>query len=95
MWYVYVLYSLLGKKSYVGYTTDVERRLYEHNVSEQKGFTLRFRPWTLIRVEPYSMKSDAIKRERFLKTGHGREELKIYINDFLSKGGVSARAEKD
>ena len=47
MWYVYVLYSESSGKSYVGFTNDVERRLYEHNVSESRGFTLRYRPWKL------------------------------------------------
>ncbi|MFN4315360.1 MAG: GIY-YIG nuclease family protein [Chitinophagaceae bacterium] len=48
MWYVYVLYSMSGGRSYVGYSNDVERRLFEHNVSESRGFTKRYRPWELI-----------------------------------------------
>jgi len=95
MWYVYILYSVSGGRSYVGYTNDVERRLHEHNVSERRGFTLRYRPWTLIRVEPYDTAALARERERFLKTGRGREEVKRYIDDFLGGAAVSAVAEKD
>lgn len=35
MWYVYVLYSCIGKRSYVGHSNDLERQLFEHNVSEK------------------------------------------------------------
>ena len=95
MWCIYILYSVAGKKTYVGYTNDVERRLFEHNVSESRGFTLRYRPWTLIRTEQYAAKAAATAREKFLKTGRGREEIKIYVKDFLNNGAVSAVAEKD
>ena len=94
MWYTYILYSKESGKTYVGFSNDVERRLFEHNVSELKGFTLKYRPWTLIRKEGYSKKSDALQREKFYKTGRGREEIKQFIDDFLN-GAVSAAAEKD
>ena len=94
MWYVYVLYSISGKKTYTGFTNNLERRLTEHNITETSGFTLRYRPWTLIRVEHYATKMEAMTREKFLKTGRGREEIKSYVKDFLD-GGVSAVAEKD
>ncbi|MET0244752.1 MAG: GIY-YIG nuclease family protein, partial [Flavitalea sp.] len=59
MWYVYVLYSLGGSKSYVGYTSDVERRMEEHNFIGTKGFTISYRPWALIHYEAYSSKREA------------------------------------
>jgi putative endonuclease len=96
MWFVYVLYSVESGKTYVGFSNDVDRRLFEHNVSESKGFTLRYRPWTLIRREAYESKPEATKRERFLKTGRGRDEIKTFITEFLlNDGAVSAAAEKD
>ncbi len=96
MWYVYVLYSVAGVKTYVGYTNDVERRLFEHNVSESRGFTLRYRPWQVIHSESYISKTEGIGREKFFKTARGREDLKVYVKQFLDNGGaVSAAAEKD
>ena len=44
MYFVYVLLSPSSGKTYTGYTSDVERRLLEHNVTETTGFTLRYRP---------------------------------------------------
>jgi len=84
MYFVYILYSMLSCKTYVGYTNDVERRVREHNITESSGFTLRYRPWTLIRTERFGSKSEAIGREKFLKTGRGREEVKLYVKDYLS-----------
>ncbi len=96
MFIVYILYSSSGNKTYVGYTNDIGRRMTEHNVTEAKGFTLRYRPWTLIRTEEYVTKAEAINREKFLKTGRGRELVKLFVASFLSgNGAVSAVAEKD
>jgi putative endonuclease len=83
MWHVYVLLSESSGKSYTGFSNDVERRLFEHNVSEVKGFTLRYRPWTLIRSEAYETKPEAMKRERLLKSGVGRNEIKKFVSQFL------------
>ena len=94
MWYVYVLLSQTSGKTYVGYSNNVERRLQEHNVTETSGFTLRYRPWDLIWKEAHESKQEALKREKFLKTGRGRDELKIIKENYL-KGAVSAAAEKD
>ena len=95
MWYVYVLYSMSAQKSYVGYTNDIERSIFEHNVSKIRGFTSRYRPWTLIHTESYSDKGSAIAREKYLKTGRGREEVKLFISYYFNNGAVSAAVEKD
>ena len=96
MYFVYILYSISSGKTYVGFTNNVERRLHEHNLTESSGFTLRYRPWTLIRTEKYSTKQEAMAREKLLKTGKGRDEIKNYIAQYLSSSGaVSAEAEKD
>ena len=95
MWHVYVLNSMSGSKSYVGYTNDIQRRIFEHDVSEVRGFTLRYRPWILIHTESYGDRESAIVREKFFKTGRGREEIKLFISNYLNSGTVSAAAEKD
>ncbi|MBK7734464.1 MAG: GIY-YIG nuclease family protein [Chitinophagaceae bacterium] len=95
MWHVYILYSIKAAKTYTGFSNDVQRRLFEHNISESRGFTLRYRPWTLIRTENFSTKKDAMLREKFLKTGRGREQVKNFIQNFIHNAAVSAAAEKD
>ena len=79
MYIVYILYSRSSGKTYVGYTNDITRRLVEHNVTELKGYTLRYRPWEILHTEEYATKKEAMTREKYYKTGKGREEIKKII----------------
>ena len=75
MFFVYVLRSLRNRKRYVGYTgKNVEERLKEHNSGSNK-YTSRNTPFQILYSETYLTKIEAIKRERFLKSGKGREFL--------------------
>ena len=69
---VYVLYSAKFDKHYTGYTTDLLNRFRGHNHFE-KGWTARYRPWMVIYTEVYCVKSEAMGRERWLKSGVGRD----------------------
>jgi len=73
--YVYVLKSIKDGSLYVGSTHNIEERIMYHN----KGYNLSTKlkaPWELVEVEVFGNVSVALKRERFLKTGKGREALK-------------------
>jgi len=80
MFYVYVLSSTEYKKSYVGCTDSIERRLTEHN-SGKMVFTKRYKPWRLIHSEKFETLGEARRRESYLKTGAGRRFLKKLFND--------------
>jgi putative endonuclease len=71
---VYILKSSKDKKRYVGCTENILRRLTEHNNGFVKS-TRNRRPLELIYTEDFENKSEAIARERFFKTGKGREYL--------------------
>jgi putative endonuclease len=73
MYTVYVLFSPSSSKIYVGYTSNLTERLKSHNQLAKKGYTIRFRPWVVAFSEPYYTKTEALKRERFLKSGIGRK----------------------
>jgi putative endonuclease len=75
MFHVYVLRSQTTGHLYTGQTEDMERRLAEHN-SNLATATKRRGPWDLIYRETYQTRSEAMRRERYLKTGRGREELR-------------------
>ena len=77
---VYILYSCKFQKSYVGYTSDLIDRFKSHNSLSTKGFTIKFRPWEVAYVEAFTSKREAIKREKYLKTGVGRELVKAIIS---------------
>jgi len=73
---VYILYSLSSGKTYTGMTADLITRFQFHNSKSTKGFTLRFRPWTVIHFEFFGTKADALLREKILKSGKGRDWVK-------------------
>jgi putative endonuclease len=81
MFFVYVLYSPSANKFYVGYTSNLKSRLLSHNQLGTKDWTKRYRPWELVYTESYQTKSSALKREKELKTGVGRE----FIQKMLGK----------
>ncbi|MEK7567403.1 MAG: GIY-YIG nuclease family protein [Patescibacteria group bacterium] len=75
MYAVYVLRSLKNDKRYIGYSGKTpEERLKEHNSGSNK-FTRLNKPFVLIYSESFEEKRNAIKRERYLKSGKGREFL--------------------
>ncbi|KIA97037.1 endonuclease [Flavobacterium sp. KMS] len=77
---VYILYSEKFNKNYTGYTSNLIERFKSHNFIETKGYTIKFRPWEVIHVEFFSSKSKAMKREKYLKSGIGREFIKNLIS---------------
>lgn len=75
MFSIYVLTSVRSGKRYIGSTgKDVLVRMKEHN-SGASQFTRGHRPWQLVYTELFGNKSDALKREQFLKSGQGRRFL--------------------
>lgn len=74
-YYIYVLKSLVNGDIYVGSTEDVEKRFQLHNQGKVKS-TKGYRPWTLLKSEEFRARSEAVRRERFLKTGQQKEKLR-------------------
>ena len=70
-YYVYIIESLVNSSLYIGYTSDLERRINEHNEGKSK-FTSKKVPWKIVYTEEFNNKSDALKRERFLKKQKNR-----------------------
>jgi len=73
MFTVYVLYSPSHNKIYIGFTSNIEQRMISHNQLATKGYTVKFRPWTLIHTEVFETKCEAMKREIELKSANGRQ----------------------
>jgi len=72
MFYSYVLRSLKNGILYKGSTENIKSRLDIHNAGLVK-FTSKYLPWELIIVEEFESRSEAMKREKWYKTGVGRE----------------------
>lgn len=84
MWYFYVLESLKDFTLYKGHSDDLKRRVFEeHNQKRGGSYTKKHAPFKLIYYEAYIEKTDAIRAERFFKTGYGREILKGKLESYL------------
>ena len=75
MYYVYVLKSESNWRFYVGLTKDLERRVKEHNSGKTKS-TRGYRPWELFFYERLDTLCEARAREKYLKSGVGKEYIK-------------------
>ena len=78
MAYTYILFSEKLNKFYIGACTDLERRLYEHNIGHSK-FTSTGIPWILKYFETFDTLPDAKKRELAIKKMKSRKYIEALI----------------
>ena len=72
---VYAIKSIVRNYIYVGMTNDTQRRLDEHNNGENKS-PKAYKPFTLIFTETFPDRNSARVKEKYLKSGIGKEFLK-------------------
>jgi putative endonuclease len=77
--YVYLIKSVVFDYTYVGHTEDLVGRLFEHNRGKTKS-NKAYKPFVLVYSEGFSSREEAIQREKYFKTGSGREFLKSKMN---------------
>lgn len=74
-YFVYILESEIDGRLYKGHTTNIDKRIKEHNSGKTKS-TKGYIPWKLLYFETFETREEAILREKYFKTGSGREFLK-------------------
>jgi len=79
---VYVIQSQQDKSLYIGCTSNLKKRISEHNMGMNIS-TRKQKPWELIFFEAYLSEKDARRREKYLKTNQGSRALKRMIKEFL------------
>ena len=90
MFYVYLLHSISDRGFYIGYSSDLRKRLAEHK--RGASFATKSRgPWKLVYYEAYIERQDAEGRERYLKSGAGRRLLRAQLRHYLKKNLSSQR----
>ena len=87
MHYTYILFSKKLKKFYIGSTSDLRRRIIEHNKGLSP-FTASGMLWKMVHYQAFLEKEDALREEIFLKTGKGRERRKYLLKSFLEKSSI-------
>lgn len=75
MYSTYVISSINRKYIYIGISSNVEKRFYQHQNGDNKT-TRAYAPFNLLYSEEFNSRVDARKREKYLKSGVGREWIK-------------------
>ncbi len=83
MYYVYVLLSKQKQKMYIGYTKNLKLRFEQHKRGYVKS-TKDMLPVKLIYYETCLSQDDALRREKYLKTYHGRMFIKRRLKSYLT-----------
>lgn len=83
MYRMYILYSTAFDEYYIGSTNDVEKRLQRRN-SSKFGWTKSYRPWILLHTETFASRSEAVQREKCLKSLKDKNLIKQYIAGWRS-----------
>jgi len=86
MFYVYTLFSETDKQLYTGFTDNLRSRFKAHTEGYVKA-TKHRRLLKLIYYEACISESDARRREKYLKGGNGRGEMKTQLKDILTELG--------
>jgi putative endonuclease len=77
--YVYIIQSYKDKRYYIGETSDLTRRLAEHNEGMVKSTKYRI-PFVLVYSEIHESRETALKREKQIKSFKGGQAFKKLIN---------------
>lgn len=86
MFYTYILQSQKDKKLYIGFTTNLKRRIKEHASGKSKATAPR-RPLKLLYYEAHLSEQDSRRREKYFKTTKGKSSFKQMIRSSLKEIG--------
>ncbi|MGV3629743.1 MAG: GIY-YIG nuclease family protein [Bacteroidota bacterium] len=86
----YVLFSEKDKMLYTGYTSNLQRRVAEHNLGKNKSTASRV-PLKLVFCEFYLFEKDARNRESYLKTTAGKKAIKLMLRSTLHTLGYTEK----
>ena len=90
-YFIYAIYNNKNNKIYIGQTADLVARLKQHNDSSFKKFTSRYSgEWVLIHEELFPTRSEAIAREKQLKSYQGRK----FVREKIINSGVSSSLQR-
>lgn len=81
MYYIYIVYSASSDKYYIGYTSNPDKRLEEHNTVSFDTYTNKYRPWIRKALfECGTEKANAMKIEKFIKKQKSRRLIELLLD---------------
>jgi putative endonuclease len=79
-WKVYILFSEVERRTYVGCSSDTKKRLTAHNEGKVAS-TCKFAPWRIVFEEAAANYTEARQREKYYKSGAGRRKMKAIFDE--------------
>jgi|SRR6185503_5320878 len=79
LYYVYVLTNKSNTALYIGVTSDLEGRIWQHKEKVFKGFTSKYQIDKLVYIEEFQWIQDAIAREKQLKGGSRQKKIDLIV----------------
>ena len=80
-YFVYILYSPIFNKFYIGQTQDIETRLISHNETAENSYTSKYRPWELVYCLPVESRNLAMRIEKCIKAQKSKEFIKGLLEE--------------
>ena len=78
MFFTYILQSQKDLSFYIGFTSNLDQRLEQHN-NATSGYTSTKKPWKMVYYEIFDLQSDARKRELAIKNKKSRKYIEYLI----------------
>lgn len=78
---VYILTNMYRTTFYIGVTSDIKTRIYQHRYQSGSGFTSAYKCYYLVYLENFSSIIDAIAREKQLKNWHRKWKINLIKHD--------------
>jgi len=90
-YYVYILTNKANTVLYIGVTSDIEHRVWQHKQKVFQGFTSRYNCNKLVYFEEFQWIHDAIAREKQLKAGSRQKKIDLIVKENLSWSDLSEK----
>jgi putative endonuclease len=79
LYYVYIMTNKSNTAFYIGVTSDIEGRVWEHKEKAYQGFTSKYEINKLVYFEEFQWIQDAIAREKQLKGGSRQKKINLIV----------------
>ena len=80
-YYVYIICNKANTVLYIGVTSDIQERIWQHKQKVFKGFTAKYDCNKLVYFEDFQWIHDAIAREKQLKGGSRQSKIDLIVNE--------------
>jgi putative endonuclease len=88
-YYVYILANKANTVFYIGVTSDLENRIWQHKQKVYAGFTAKYNCDRLMYYEEFQWIHDAIAREKALKGGSRQKKIDLIVRENSSWSDLS------